>query len=1019
MSAAQRIALCLAAMVLIAAGPCRALDPTRMISQYGHTAWRTRDGDIPSRVFPIAQTKDGYLWIGTRAGVFRFDGVRFVPLIAPDGTQLPSPFIVSLMATRDGSLWIGTTLGLARWSNQQLTLFPNDSRDASTLLEDSAGTLWFSSRPPAQAARAPPSICRVSGASIVCHGKPEGLDLAAATCCVGSLAQSADGDLLISTDQAVVRWKPGEASTSVVHAAKVGASIPGVMVLARDVREQIWVGVDARGAQLGLNRLENGTLQPLTSPVDGSAYAVQALFVDRHGTLWIGTLDQGIYRLRGDRIDHFTASDGLSGDGVYWFYEDREGNLWVSTSEGIDRFRDLAVTTFSKREGLSVDEVDSVMAARDGKIWIGSADALDILDGETITAIRAGKGLPGNQVTSLLQDHTGAVWVGIDKTLSIYENGKFIPVTGLDGGPMGFVYALVEDTHHDVWARVPKKLVRIRDRIAREEVPSPPTKLAADPAAGIWQGLSTGNLVRYRDGESETIEYPRKAAVRHLIASSDGAILAGTDAGVIGWRNGVRRTMDVTSGLPCDAIHALMLDAANDLWLYAQCGLIHISDSALRAWWDASASPLPIRVFDVFDGARPAQAPFQAAARSPDGRLWFANGLSLQMIDPAKASAAPLALPVHIESIIADGTPYPIGHDVVLPPNPRDIQIDYTALHLAVPQNVRFRYRLHGLDDHWQEPGARRQAFYTDLPAGNYRFDVAATRGDGVWSDADASLTFVVAAAWYQTAWFRLACLVLGILALATAYRWRVRQIARRVHARFDERLAERTRLARELHDTLLQTIQGSKMVADDALDATDFDRLYQAMKRLSIWLGEAISEGREALNSLRSSTIQTNDLAESFRRASEDCVLHGAMAVNFSVEGAAVDMHPIVRDEVYRIGYEAIRNACAHSQAMRVTVTLRYAKDHLSLQVVDDGVGIDAATAWTKPGHFGLHGMRERATRIGATLTIASTADAGTGITLVVPGNTIFRAARAHRWPRLSRAWQAWRTPPDTSDPD
>jgi ligand-binding sensor domain-containing protein/signal transduction histidine kinase len=1019
MSAAQRIALLLAAMVLIAAGPCRALDSTRLISQYGHTAWRIRDGDIPSRVFPMAQTKDGYLWIGTTAGVLRFDGVRFVPLAAPDGTQLPSPFVSSLAADSDGSLWIGTLAGLARWSDGQLATFPNDTRGASTLLIDSVGTLWFSSRQPAQATRGPPSVCRISGNAVQCYGKAEGLDLGADICCVGSLVQDADGSLLVSTEQAVVRWKPGEASTSSVHAAKVGAGIPGVMVLARGADDQVWVGVDARGPGLGLNRLEQGALKPLVSPVDGSAYAVQALFVDRAGTVWIGTLDDGIYRLRGDRIDHFKASDGLSGDGVYSFYEDREGNLWVSTSEGIDRFRDLSVATFTRREGLSVDEVDAVMAARDGRIWIGSAEALDILDGEAVSAIRSGAGLPGNQVTSLLQDHAGAVWVGIDKTLSIYENGRFVAIPGLDGGPLGFVYALVEDAQHDVWARVPKKLVRIRDHVAREEIFAEPSKLAADPVSGIWRGLSNGSLVRHRDGAPETVVSERKAPVRHVIVTADGLVLAGTDAGVIGWKDGVQRTLGNANGLACEAMHALIMDAVNDLWLYAQCGLMKIPAAELQRWWNAPDARLDVRVFDVFDGARPGQAPFQPAARSPDGRLWFANGRSLQMIDPAKLSVPSLPLPVHIEDLVADRKPYPAGREVRLPPNPRDIQIDYTALHLAVPQNVRFRYRLHGLDDHWQEPGARRQAFYTDLPAGTYRFDVAATRGDGVWSDAEASLTFVVAAAWYQTAWFRLACLVLGILALATAYRWRVRQIARRVHARFDERLAERTRLARELHDTLLQTIQGSKMVADDALDATDFDRLHQAMKRLSVWLGEAISEGREALNSLRISTTQTNDLAESFRRASEDCALHGAMDVQFGVDGSAVDMHPIVRDEVYRIGYEAIRNACAHSQATRVTVTLRYAKDHLSLQVVDDGVGIDAATAWTKPGHFGLHGMRERANRIGALLTISSTADAGTGITLVVPGNAIFRAPRAPRWSRLARTWQAWRAPQDTSDPD
>lgn len=1003
------------AVLLAAAAPCRALDPTRLVSQYGHTAWRIRDGNLPSQPFPIAQTRDGYLWIGTSDGVFRFDGVRFVPLAAPDGTQLPSPRIHSLAAADDGSLWIGTSLGLARWSNQTLTLLPNESRSASTLLLDSAGTLWFSSPPP-QPTRAPPSICRVSAAAIQCYGKAEGLDLAAGTCCVGSLVEAADGALLISTNQAVVRWKPGDASTSVAHSAKVSAGIAGVMVIARDSRDQVWVGVDARGRDLGLNRLEHGALKPVVSPVDGNALAVQALFVDRNGTLWIGTLDQGIYRLRGNRIDHFKASDGLSGDGVYSFYEDREGNLWVSTSEGMDRFRDLPVVTFSRREGLSVDEVDSVMAARDGRIWIGSADALDTIDGDAISAIRTGAGLPGNQVTSLLQDHAGTVWVGIDKALYVHENGTFVAIPGVDGGPMGFVYALVEDAEHTIWARVPKKLVRIRERIARDEMPSPPTKLAADPASGIWQGFSNGGLARNRDGVSQSVAFDRKAPIRQVIVAPDGMVLGATDAGVIGWKNGVQRTLRNANGLPCEAMHALVLDAASNLWLYAHCGLLKLPAAELQRWWNEPDVRLDIRVFDVFDGVRSGQAPFQPSAISPDGRLWFANGINLQMIDPAKLSAPSSPLPVRIEEIIADGKRYPPDRAVVLPANPRDIEIDYTALHLAVPQKVRFRYRLHGLDDRWQQPGSRRQAFYTDLPAGTYRFDLAATRGDGAWIEADTSLTFVVAAAWYQTAWFRLACLVLGVLPLSLTYQWRMRQIAERVHARFDERLAERTRLARELHDTLLQTIQGSKMVADDALEATDLERLQQAMKRLSVWLGEAVREGREALNSLRVSTTQTNDLAESFRRASKDSARDGTPEVLLSVDGPALDMHPIVRDEVYRIGYEAIRNACAHAQAMRVAVTLRYATDHLSLQVADNGVGMDTATAWTKQGHFGLHGMRERANRIGAALTIASTVGAGTQITLVVPGNAIFHAARARRWPRLRKAWQAWREPGETS---
>jgi signal transduction histidine kinase len=234
-------------------------------------------------------------------------------------------------------------------------------------------------------------------------------------------------------------------------------------------------------------------------------------------------------------------------------------------------------------------------------------------------------------------------------------------------------------------------------------------------------------------------------------------------------------------------------------------------------------------------------------------------------------------------------------------------------------------------------------------------------------------------------------------------YRWRMLHIAKTISAYFDERLAERTRIARELHDTLLQTVQGSKMVADDALEQSgDPVRLRQAMEQLSSWLGQAVSEGREALYSLRASTIEKNDLAEAFRRAVDNCRISGGMAVSFSVVGNTQDMHPIVRDEVYRIGYEAIRNACAHSQASRLTVEIRYAQD-LAVCVNDNGIGIDQVVADKgKEGHFGLQGMRERAGRIGAKLTLTSSATAGTQIALVVPGSIVFRRKSGTRYERI-----------------
>src|SRR5207248_10208573 len=292
-------------------------------------------------------------------------------------------------------------------------------------------------------------------------------------------------------------------------------------------------------------------------------------------------------------------------------------------------------------------------------------------------------------------------------------------------------------------------------------------------------------------------------------------------------------------------------------------------------------------------------------------------------------------------------------------------------------------------------PGTRRQAFYNDLRPGNYRFHVVACNNDGIWNEAGATLNFIVEPGWYQTKFFVLLCLVTGTFMAWTAYALRVRKIAKAIHDRFDECLSERTRIAREFHDTLLQTIQGSKMVTDDALDeSTDLPRMRGAMEKVSGWLGQAMQEGRTALNALRTSTTQTNDLAASFQRALDDCRIQGFAEVLFVPEGTAREMHPIVRDEIYRIGYEAIRNACQHSKASHLEVRLSYLQD-IALTVSDNGKGIDPNVATRgRDGHYGLQGMRERATRINGRLSIETSADSGTTVLLMVPGRIVCRGS-------------------------
>jgi signal transduction histidine kinase len=411
--------------------------------------------------------------------------------------------------------------------------------------------------------------------------------------------------------------------------------------------------------------------------------------------------------------------------------------------------------------------------------------------------------------------------------------------------------------------------------------------------------------------------------------------------------------------------------------------------------------------FELFDLVSDLTEPIQrkgevyssGAMQAEDGTLWFATRNGAVRLDPAHIYRNPLPPPVVIRSVIADNKVYSAFSSPALPALTENLLIEYTALSLSIPERVRFRYKLENWDKDWHDAGNRREAFFTHLGPGKYSFHVAASNNDGVWNDTGATISFSVAPAWYQTKRFLALCVVAGLVIFWTLYRLRLRQVAKAISARFDERMAERIRVARDLHDTVLQTIQGSKLVADDALDpSTDPARMRRAMEQLSVWLGRATEEGRAALNSLRTSATERNDLAEAFRRAIEECRIQSSMESSFSVVGTASEMHPIVRDEVYRIGYEAIRNACAHSQASRLQVELKYAQD-LALRVSDNGVGIDPAVAdGGKKGHFGLQGMRERAARIVSSLTVTSSAATGTEVKLVVPGGIIYRTLHPER---------------------
>jgi signal transduction histidine kinase len=986
-------------LLLFATQNAQALDPDKRLFQYRHKAWRVQDGVLPNSPQWISQSAEGYLLVGIPSmGSYQFDGIRFVPW-----QPSTSHVVENILPGKGGGFWlIGPAEVLHVQGQRVLSHFELHGapigRAQKSMLEAADGSLWTvlnrheeSSGP----------LCHVTDLTAHCFGASEGMPYPRANALV---SDGSDG-FWVGTDQALIHWQPKKVETHELDALASNAGQTGIGSLVRNSDGSLWVGIEKKGPGLGLGIFDGRQFRSFATPTfDGSKLVVNALLMDRDQNLWVAALT-GLYRIHGDVVDRFGAADGLSSDTVLELFEDREGILWAATSGGLDSFSDTSITTYSHSAGLAADVVDSVWVSRDGTIWAAEDGALDTIRNGVVSSIRSADGLPGEQVSSLLEDRAGHMWIGVDDGLFLYEQQHFRPVLGRDHQPLGLIVDITEDRDGNIWAECaskPRKLVRIRDLKVQEEFSSSQVaaghSLAADPNGGIWISTLDGDLLHIHEGEVQRIPLNLSGSlVRQIQSEPDGSVLvAAPEDGLLGIRSGKVQRLTKKNGLPCDGAFGFVRDENKVLWLEAPCGYIAIADPEIQRWWAEPSAVVQFQFFDAFDGARPGRVSFNSAMKSPDGHLWFATQV-LQTIDPRHLLVGRHQPPVQIEQVVANHTAYEIDPDahanLWLPAGTRDIEIDYTALTLMAPEKTLFRYRLKGLDSDWHEVGKRRQALYTNLSPGDYRLLVSASNNGSVWTERDASLDFNIAPSWYQTLWFRLLIAAGLMLVVGMIVRLRVRQVANAMNVRFYERLAERTRIARDLHDTLLQTIQGSKVVADEAMDRpSDSDFLLRAMRQLSDWLGRATEEGRAALNSLRTSMTEKNDLSEALSRAIEERQAQSSIRAALSVVGAPSELHPIVSDEIYRIGYEAIRNAFSHSHATELQVQITYAQE-LTLRVKDNGVGMDVAVAERgKAGHFGLVGMRERATRIGARLGIVSSSTTGTDVVLQVPGAIVYR---------------------------
>ena len=764
-----------------------ALDPALDISQYAHTAWKVRDGFAKGFIYAIAQTPDGYLWLGTEFGLLRFDGVRAVPWTPPNG-QLPSNDIPTLLVTRDGTFWIGTTKGLASLKDGKLTTYSelNGSR-IFALLEDRNGTVWAATRE-----------ARIFGEN------------------VGPIDADAEGNFWVGFDKDSRKWKSGQPPSFEVRDSMSQPSLAELEQFAFPTANH------KRLTNSVASQFERGT-----STVLSQHLKPPQILRDRDGALWVATPDRGLVHIHQGKTDVFSEADGLSGDTVTGLLEDREGDVWAVTTNGIDRFREYAVPNISIKQGLSNTNSVAIVGAKDGSVWVATYNGLNrwkdgrisVVDGirSTQDPNRTPKGAP----YSLFEDSQRRIWISTVQEFGYLENNRFVPVRDVHGGR---ITSMAEGSSGHLWlAKEEDGLLHLFQGRVVEKFPwttlghnDDGRVVLADPSHhGIWLGFSAGGISYFADGairkSYSVAEGLGAGRVNGLRFGPRGALWAATENGLSRIKDDHVTTLTSKNGLPCDKVHWTVDDAEHFVWVYTACGLVRIARTELDAWVADPSRSVRTTLFDISDGVRTHSYPsaVHSVTKASDGRIWYVAFEGVSVIDPQHFPFNKLPPPVQIEKVTADRKTYDAAQGLRLPALVRDLAIDYVALSFVAPEQVKFRYKLEGYDNEWQDAGNRRQAIYTNLPPRAYRFRLMASNNSGVWNEEGALLDFSIAPAFYQTTWFRLAILVLFLFLLWAAYQLRVRQLAHQFNMSLEARVSERLRIARELHDTLLQSFQG------------------------------------------------------------------------------------------------------------------------------------------------------------------------------------------------------------------